>query len=740
MKNNRPIFFLFLFLFTTIHCIAQQKPEKPSGQILRAHNPAILKKLKPVGVMDPAAPMDLVLELALHNEDAMMNKLRDLYDPRSRDFRQFLTPAQFTEQYGPDKQEFEEVLNFAKSNGLKVVNAPANRAIVHIEAPAKTVEKVFHVKMLMYKNPDNGKEFHAPSGDATIISALKNLEVFGLNDFENTIPQKFGVATPAASATDISMSATRAGSGVNGALMGNDFRNAYVPNSSLNGAGQTVGIVSRSDFSNLDINLYELTTARPDVPIRRVYINGLTQFVNPPPMVNGALNSNTEISMDIEMVISMAPGAQITVYGSGSSVTEDILNEIANPTMGEPLPNQITTSFNLNYGGDDSPRVYHAYYQMGLQGQSFFAYSGDNGAFGIFATGIVQPFSPGDFPYVTSVGGTNLIMNGNGATYSSESAWIGGGGGPSPYFGIPYYQTGLSNSGNFASTTHRNCPDVAMPASNIFVISNGGAQSNVGGTSAATPLWAGFMALVNEQAALNNLPPVGFLNPSIYTIARLPGYDGCFHDIKDGSGNTHTGETQRYVTVQGYDLATGLGSPNGLNLINALALRMPDPLEAEIKYVPATTDGCDPGPVAGSTARYHVSVSQGTAPFSYKWKGGNGVNIEVAIHLNPSDVNITVPALGQTGQLSVVITDANGSTFTAGPINISGIDPAIAEKDHEGCEFFHRIKYRFPVPIYIDPGDPYRKFELSPYSETQLRGLREDVTGLGELLKSMQQK
>ena len=123
---------------------------------------------------------------------------------------------------------------------------------------------------------------------------------------------------------------------------------------------------------------------------------------------------------------------------------------------------------------------------------------------------------------------------------------------------------------NQGSTTMRNVPDVALTADNIFVVADNGQEENVGGTSAATPLWAGFTSLVNQQSVAGGSPPVGFLNPALYTIGKGPNYPNCFHDTTVGD-NTWAGSPDRFFAVPGYDLCTGWGTPRGTNLINALA-------------------------------------------------------------------------------------------------------------------------------------------------------------------------
>ena len=201
---------------------------------------------------------------------------------------------------------------------------------------------------------------------------------------------------------------------------------------------------------------------------------------------------------------------------------EEMYQEIAYPTQGETRPNQISTSFSFDTG----PASTNSLMEMAMQGQSFFKYSGDSGAW---------PARTNDYPgfnYLTLVGGTELGMSGTGASWTNETVWSGSSGG---YFtssvAIPFYQQGINMTFNKGSTQGRNVPDVAMAADNIEVIAsyqptNGPLQEKLivaaAGTSASSPLWAAFTALVNEQAAAQGKPSVGFLNPAIYSIAQGP--------------------------------------------------------------------------------------------------------------------------------------------------------------------------------------------------------------------------
>ena len=196
------------------------------------------------------------------------------------------------------------------------------------------------------------------------------------------------------------------------------------------------------------------------------------------------------------------------------------------------------------------------------------------------------PF-PDDSPHITIVGGTTLTNVTRSGAWSAEAAWnrgldastgqyIGTAGGISLNYAIPTWQLGINSFlTNGGSTTARNLPDVALTAENIYVKYGNGFSTTVGGTSCAAPLWAGFMALVNQQAVTNGKPVVGFINPAIYEIANESIYGTCFFDTTNGN-NTWPGSPTAFYAVPGYDLCTGLGTPKGPGLVNALVT--PDPL------------------------------------------------------------------------------------------------------------------------------------------------------------------
>ncbi|HZT23155.1 MAG TPA: protease pro-enzyme activation domain-containing protein [Verrucomicrobiae bacterium] len=549
----------------------------PDGfRTLVGHVPSIVRGLQAQGNVPANQVLHLAIGLPLRNTNELAQLLEQVYDPASTNYHRYLTPAEFTERFGPTEQDYQMVENFARVNGLTVTAEYPNRLLLDVSGRAVDVERAFHVLLRTYQHPTENRVFFAPDTEPSISAGLPILDVSGLDNLRQPHPlYKLSPVKPASIAKPAAAPSPNAttGSGPSGTYMGDDFRRAYVPGSPLNGAGQTIAQVQFDGFYSNDIAAYAAMAGRTNIPVQTVLIDGFSGV----PTGNGG---EVEVSLDIEMAMSMAPALTRIIEYEGNPLNfhpNDVLNRIATDNAAK----QISCSW--GWTGGPNATTDQIFQQMALQGQTFFTASGDSDAYP--AGTVDNPFNlgtPADNPYITSVGGTTLTMNGAGASYASETVWnwgirygddgVGSSGGFSSYYPIPAWQTNINLVVRGGSQTTRNFPDVALTADDVFVIADGGVQYlGVGGTSCAAPLWAGFAALINQQAALNNRPPIGFLNPALYAIANSSAYTNCFHDTVTGN-NTWSGSPNLFYATNNYDLCTGLGTPNGTNLINALTV------------------------------------------------------------------------------------------------------------------------------------------------------------------------
>jgi kumamolisin len=256
--------------------------------------------------------------------------------------------------------------------------------------------------------------------------------------------------------------------------------------------------------------------------------------------------------------VGMAPGLASLVMYIGSTDTAII----SAMTTHNPLPTTIGCSW--GWTPADPTTLDPFFERMAAQGQNFFAASGDSSTWSTR-----NEAWPADDANIVSVGGTDLVTTAAGGAWKSETAWVDSGGGISPdKIAIPAYQklAGVITSTNKGSTTLRNGPDVAANANFTFYTCANQTTclaNEFGGTSFAAPMWAGFIALVNQQLVSQGKATVGFLNPSIYAENITSAYSTDFHDITSGKSGSFSATT-------GYDLVTGWGSPKA-GLITELA-------------------------------------------------------------------------------------------------------------------------------------------------------------------------
>jgi Pro-kumamolisin, activation domain/Bacterial Ig-like domain (group 3)/MBG domain (YGX type)/FG-GAP-like repeat len=512
-----------------------------------------------VGRLADDTQMHLSVILPLRNQDALNGLLQRLYDPSSPGYRHFLSAAQFTEQFGPAEDDYRTVAAYLQSYGLKVEAAPSNRLIVPVSGSAAQVNAAFNVQMSNYEHPTEHRQFFSPDREPSLRLSMPIRHIAGLDNFSE--PHHFVHRAADVQATPRVIN----GSGPGSSYLGSDMRAVYYGGTTLDGTGQTVGLLEFGGYDMTDVTLtFSGAGQSTNVPVNNVLLDGATGSTTAP-------YGDAEQVLDIVQAIGMAPGlSQVRVYIGIGQDDAAILNSMAS----ENTAQQFSCSWGwlpVDPGSDD---VF--FQEMAAQGQSFFTASGDNGAFDT----AINPYSyPADDQYVTTVGGTHLTTTDPGGSWVSEIVWNSGGGGSgggiSPNnIPLPSYQNGIANSANGGSTTLRNVPDVAMEADfDNYACASHVCNGDYAGTSFAAPRWAGFMALVNQQAVEGGAVTsggIGFLNPPLYQLAQ--GTDGSndLHDIVSGNDRTEN-QPVWFSATSGYDLTTGWGSANGQSLINDLA-------------------------------------------------------------------------------------------------------------------------------------------------------------------------
>ena len=569
-----------------------------------------------------------------------------------------LTVQEFTAKFGPTQQDYDAVIRYAKTNGLNVVGGSRDGMDVQAEGSVGNIERAFHVSMGVYQHPTENRTYFAPDREPMVDLPFQLWHISGLDNFSIPHPlyvKKSDYAAAHGLNANALVSHATTGSGPSASFLGSDMRAAYYGGTALTGAGQNLGL-----FEFLGTDLADLTT----------YFNNVGQTNNVPITVlstDGTSTScvdtraggdcdDTEQTLDMTQAIGMAPGLSSLVMYVGSTDTAII----SAMTTHSPLPTTIGCSWGWTPA---DPSTLNPYFQkMAAQGQNFFAASGDSSTWSKS-----NEAWPADNAYVVSVGGTDLVTASAGGPWKSETAWVDSGGGISPdSIPIPSWQqlAGVINSSNKGSTTLRNGPDVSANANFTFYVcadQTTCTANDYGGTSFAAPMWAGYIALVNQQLANNGEPTIGFINPTIYSQNVTSAYSTDFHDITSGTSGS-------FSAVTGYDLVTGWGSPNGTGLINALAPTSTSP-NFTISASPAS-----------------VSVVQGnigTSTITTAVSGGFNSAIALTASGQPTGVTVSFSptSIAAPGSGTSTMTIAVASTTAAGtyPITVTGTGGSVTQ-------------------------------------------------------------
>jgi len=595
--------------------------------------------------------LDVVLPLS--DQAGLDAFLNDLYDPASPSYRNFLTVGQFTERFGPSQEEYDAVVRFANANGFTVVGGTRDGMDVQIKGPVSAVEKAFHVTMRAYQHPTENRTFYAPDSEPATDLTFPLWHISDLDNYSIPHPllvKKSAYAQAHGINADAVVSHATTGSGPSASFLGSDMRAAYYGGTTLNGAGQNLGLLEYLGADLADLNTYFANVGQTNnVPITLFSTDGTSTSCLYTRA--GGDCDDTEQTLDMTQALGVAPGLASLVMYIGSTDTAII----SAMTTHNPLPTTISCSWGWTPA---DPSTLNPYFEkMAAQGQNFFAASGDDSTWK--SSGDAEAW-PADNAYIVSVGGTDLVTAGAGGAWKSETAWSDSGGGISPdKIPIPAWQqlSGVINSSNKGSTTYRNGPDVSANANFTYYTcadQEACLANEYGGTSFAAPIWAAYTALVNQQLAANGQPTIGFLNPTIYAQNVTSVYDTDFHDITSGTSGS-------YSAVVDYDLVTGWGSPNGTALINALAPQATSPTFSIV---------ASPG---------SVSVVQGNSGGStITTTAIDGFDAAVALTASGQPTGVTVGfsstsiAAPGTGASNVTLTVASNTTTGTYPITITG--------------------------------------------------------------------
>jgi kumamolisin len=306
--------------------------------------------LKPVGVMDTTKQLDVDIALPLRDQQGLDMLLQELYNPSSSKYQHYLTPSQFTSQFGPTQETYEALILYADANGFAITYTDPNRLTVGLRATVGKIQRAFGVRMMIYKRPGKTSEFYAPDGEPTVDFSYPLAGIFGLSNYFQSQPASLKYSR---NATVSGSEGT--GSGPNGSFWGLDFQKAYAPGVTIAGEGQAVGLLELySGFDPTDISTYKTNTGlesntQIDTHLCGGYGGGLGNYPN-------------EVEDDIEMALAMAPGLDSIVVFEGDDPTS--MNDVLAAMVGDSAIKQLSSSW---LAGAD----YSYFLKMAADGQTF---------------------------------------------------------------------------------------------------------------------------------------------------------------------------------------------------------------------------------------------------------------------------------------------------------------------------------------------------------------------------------
>ncbi|HEU0002418.1 MAG TPA: S53 family peptidase, partial [Ktedonobacteraceae bacterium] len=582
VRNSLFVVTSLLLICTSLLAISiAARADQNSPKVLNGQIAPLIAQAQMLQTTSSGQQLNLSIGLQPRNAADLNNLLNALYDPQSPQYHQYLTSDQFEALFAPTPDQVQQVVAYLQSQSMTVTSIAPNNMLIDATGSVAQADQAFSTIINNYQL--GSQVFYANATPPVVPAAISQL-ITSIGGLDNSTQYQ-----PLYQRMPGQAHLAKLASGPANGYGPKDLTGAYdaspLQSAGVLGDNQTVALFELDGYQSSDVAQYFANYGIATPGISNVLVDNFSGTAG-----QGAI----EVELDIEVVGAMAPHAKQLVY-EGPNTTQG-LNDTYNQIVHDHKAQIVSISWGLcesSSGSAELQTLDNFFKQGAAEGMSFFAASGDSGAYDCNDSNLGVD-SPASDPYVTGVGGTNLQLN-SGA-YGSETVWsnpsdtqrspkgAGGGGGISDTFTLPAWQTGqgvINNNSSGAPCNApngqycREVPDVAAnadPASGYAVyctVNNAGCSStgwiNVGGTSASAPLWAGSMALINQYLQSKSKAVVGYANHALYGIFNVQQSLPAFHDITSGTNLF-------YPAAAGYDMASGIGSPDINNLAQDLAL------------------------------------------------------------------------------------------------------------------------------------------------------------------------
>ena len=549
---------------------------------------------------NPLSSTTIYIGLNTVNNTELNQSIKLASTPGSPMYGHYLSKSQFESAFEPSANTYNNIAGYYQSQGFKIVNT-GSRLNIGINGTFTQIENTFNTNISLY-NTSLGI-YYFNTGNISIPQEFSGIinSAIGFNNYPYFTPQ---LLVNPASGDNLSQALNATNNGAGGQVpqppytpyaLYKAYNELPLLNSGYQGQYETIAVTdaygdptASADLAEYDA-LYNVSTPpsfNVIYPYGQSALGTVTNDI-------GSVETLWEVesSLDIEMSHGFAPQANVVDVVSPDAdytLTQSLVNIIENH-----LANVISNSW-----GAPEPEVgscidyTHPFFKMAAAtGITVLAASGDNGSAGYDPNVPRSIIWPSNDPYVTAVGGTTIFMNGTISTVQNplngppsvtevynpiamvnETAWDGySGGGYSVVFTRPYWQHGYGLPTTGKHAYRRGVPDVAANAmfgGNDFVFNGLTAGSFLfGGTSFASPTWAGIVATMDSYIASIQGVQLGYLNPALYSILNSPVYNESFYNVKYG----YNGPDGLFNAHAGWNPVTGLGSPETAFLAKELA-------------------------------------------------------------------------------------------------------------------------------------------------------------------------
>ncbi|HEV3054992.1 MAG TPA: protease pro-enzyme activation domain-containing protein [Solirubrobacteraceae bacterium] len=582
--------------------------------------PRIPAQARVVGSVAPASKLQITIALAPRDPAALQQFATAVSTPSSPEYRNYITPAQFASRFGPTAAQIAAVQNNLRSHGLTPGTLTANHLSLKVTATAGAIESAMSTTLDKIALPGgvttivNRLAPRLDAGIAPLVQAVVGLDGAAAlrpllvrrtaRRYATTNRPQVVTGGPQPCAAAITAAPTQFAYTADQLASAYTFSSLYQAGDQ--GHGQTIALYELEPDDPNDIATFQ-SCYGTHASVAYTQVDGGA----------GSGPGSGEAALDIETVIGLAPQANVLVYQApnsnssapGAGPYDDFAAIIA-----QDRAQIVSVSWGQCEGLTGAPNLAAEgalFEEAAAQGQTIVAASGDSGSEGCYSGGLTQALSarlavvdPASQPFVTGAGGTTTsalgprpsqtVWNGGGDALAAANGAGAGGGGVSAFWHMPAYQSqapaslgvlrGASAAPCGGAALCREVPDVssdADPFTGLLIYWNGSGTAaggqptgwqGIGGTSVAAPTWAAMIALTNSLPQCHGIP-IGFANPALYEAAASA-YATDFNDVTSGNNDLTGLNGSQFPAAVGYDMASGLGTPNAAALGPALCAQV----------------------------------------------------------------------------------------------------------------------------------------------------------------------